>query len=573
MTTLRTVRRLQLRAPDEQQAQRAVLLLEDALRTASLHDEGARLILVRKLPLHRIPSDAPPQSVALTLEQAVAQLAIECLHGGKIEATEAAAVWFRDTTEAYTLLALGRLAGRAMDAWYWRLAVPEWTPSGNPAEELRRLGLALAARDDAPASLPRWFTAIADAGFAERLTTAFSPSDLRTLAMAAQLPVMPTRRSRRATPAEGGGHPERTRDPAPETPDETARALLRDAYRILGEAPAALPAGDSAHPQPDHRHPATDPVQQITPVPPGNGGRQPGFTRAQGPAGNEKTPMPIGQHRPYRRPQPPATTVNAAAAQAHRELSLPSPRVSSVPTAHRWHAAQHLTGNWPTPAEPTAAGGLLFMPRVLEYCGYGNWLEAQPEWQDHPIALRVLEQILARLRVDPADPIRTTLRGPPAPRRLPRSFLAPRCWRTEVATSGSLRHATAGSYETVRDASGRLLLAAWRGARPRAVRELLDDAGADSAPAPGRLDAASVTEAWLIACRRWLRRHARIGLADLVLRPAALASSATHLDLWFEHAQADLRIRRTGLDLDPGWVPWLRRVVSFHYGSSWPLGT
>jgi hypothetical protein len=28
----------------------------------------------------------------------------------------------------------------------------------------------------------------------------------------------------------------------------------------------------------------------------------------------------------------------------------------------------------------------------------------------------------------------------------------------------------------------------------------------------------------------------------------------------------DLRIRWAGLDLDPGWLPWLGRVVSFRYG-------
>jgi hypothetical protein len=27
-----------------------------------------------------------------------------------------------------------------------------------------------------------------------------------------------------------------------------------------------------------------------------------------------------------------------------------------------------------------------------------------------------------------------------------------------------------------------------------------------------------------------------------------------------------LAVRRAGLDLDPGWVPWFGRVVGFHYG-------
>jgi hypothetical protein len=32
---------------------------------------------------------------------------------------------------------------------------------------------------------------------------------------------------------------------------------------------------------------------------------------------------------------------------------------------------------------------------------------------------------------------------------------------------------------------------------------------------------------------------------------------------------ADLRIRRAGLDIDPGWIPWFARVVTFHY-QDWP---
>lgn len=101
----------------------------------------------------------------------------------------------------------------------------------------------------------------------------------------------------------------------------------------------------------------------------------------------------------------------------------------------------------------------------------------------------------------------------------------------------------------------------------------MTDAQANSATSPARFDTGYVADAWLTACRRWLRGQAHIGLADTVLRPAALAHGTTHLDLWFELGQADPRIRRCGLDLDPGWVPWLRRVVGFHYGQPWPLAT
>jgi hypothetical protein len=35
--------------------------------------------------------------------------------------------------------------------------------------------------------------------------------------------------------------------------------------------------------------------------------------------------------------------------------------------------------------------------------------------------------------------------------------------------------------------------------------------------------------------------------------------------VFFDLAAADVRVRRSGLDIDPGWVPWLGRVVRFHY--------
>ena len=84
---------------------------------------------------------------------------------------------------------------------------------------------------------------------------------------------------------------------------------------------------------------------------------------------------------------------------------------------------------------------------------------------------------------------------------------------------------------------------------------------------PGRLDA-EVVEAWDVALRRWVRRYARMGLAELVLRPGRLTTTPTHLDVRFELGAADLRVRRAGLDLDPGWLPWFGRVVTFHYDAA-----
>ena len=68
----RTVRRLRLRAPGEAAVRRVLPTLEDALRCASLGDEGARLIVVRKLALGRVTAGASSQALSRLIEEKAA---------------------------------------------------------------------------------------------------------------------------------------------------------------------------------------------------------------------------------------------------------------------------------------------------------------------------------------------------------------------------------------------------------------------------------------------------------------------------------------------------------------------
>jgi hypothetical protein len=57
-----------------------------------------------------------------------------------------------------------------------------------------------------------------------------------------------------------------------------------------------------------------------------------------------------------------------------------------------------------------------------------------------------------------------------------------------------------------------------------------------------------------------------VGLWPLPLaQPAVLRATETHLELDLQVTEIDTLLRLSGLDLDPGWVPWLGRVVAFHY--------
>ena len=49
--------------------------------------------------------------------------------------------------------------------------------------------------------------------------------------------------------------------------------------------------------------------------------------------------------------------------------------------------------------------------------------------------------------------------------------------------------------------------------------------------------------------------------------------NASHLDVWLPLDSARLPIRLAGLDLNPGWTPWLGRVVTIHYVAGLQVAT
>lgn len=78
-------------------------------------------------------------------------------------------------------------------------------------------------------------------------------------------------------------------------------------------------------------------------------------------------------------------------------------------------------------------------------------------------------------------------------------------------------------------------------------------------------------DAWRVGLDRWLRRHPRRRLAEVVRRPGWLRGDAEVLSIRFAVEAADIRLRRLALDVDPGWVPWLGRNLVYVYADRvWP---
>jgi hypothetical protein len=74
-----------------------------------------------------------------------------------------------------------------------------------------------------------------------------------------------------------------------------------------------------------------------------------------------------------------------------------------------------------------------------------------------------------------------------------------------------------------------------------------------------------VTARLIRAMRAFLRGQVGVRPRELVAMPGRVAATRTHVDAFFPLAQADLRVRIAGVDVNPGWVPWLGRIVSYHY--------
>ena len=57
-------------------------------------------------------------------------------------------------------------------------------------------------------------------------------------------------------------------------------------------------------------------------------------------------------------------------------------------------------------------------------------------------------------------------------------------------------------------------------------------------------------------------------LARVLVRPGRLAWTRWSADVTWPLATADIDLRRAGWDVDPGWLPWIGRVVRYHYAGN-----
>jgi hypothetical protein len=507
----RIVERLRLRADSEAAVRRTAIALQDAFRTATLPDAGARVICVRSLHLGSFPAEASPQALSLLVESRFSAAGWTMQHGGDEDAHDARAVWFADTLEAHQLAALRLASGGALTQWFWPLALPDIAWPDAPGGQLRAIAFAVAAMDEAPSALPSWLVTLIRAGHRERLLAHLHPGDGRALAKSARIDEFErwieavARRageSERSAPAAFGRRSEHSRArmthtdsesphsgdsiPARGSPPDDRGALFEFVMRreIAAESilrtrvsgTSATYPGRSSGADRGDRLPGTAPSALSSPGAGGSG------TTVSRPADVSET-----DGRPTSRL---TTSASPTAIGARSELGPESNKEANrspfvLPYGER-----------------TAAGGLLFLLPVLERLGFPAWCKSATT-RPEILARRIFHLLLSRLEIPEDDP----------------------AWAFAMA--------------------------------PDPVDGDPVDAAVRRKMLPQHL--------WLTRCRQLLRRRVHIGLASLVCRPARLVTTRTHVDVFLGLDAADVHVRRAGLDIDPGWVPWLGQVVAFHY--------
>lgn len=521
MTSLRHVHRVTLRAPSEALVRRGALLLEDALRTASwAADVPGRLVVVRRLDVGAIDPDESPAALAIRVEERLRVLGARLVHAGAPGALHAEAVFFRDRIEAALLLAEHAAQSSAKAPWFLARAVPSYRPGAGSEHALRcALAAALEVSPQGPIALVEMLAARAAA---QPLLAALRERDGALLLRALGVDAHAAARAldaatvndvddRAPTPSARAAQPSSTANTSTDTrplpPPEPAVAQRAPSLPSLDHAPiaGALPIAPTF-------------VAQLAAHVPTWGASDARSIWLAAAALLARAPSLHDDPRLGAK----AAALAATFARASH-APLPEPARAAAP-ARLFLPPTFLAS--PTEGAWSRCGGLLFLVPLLTHLELASFLAQHPPYAACAFPLHLLHDLAARLGAPPDDPLLLALGAPPA--ALPTtSFIEPAAF-ARVA-----------------------------GPPPRALL--------DAPPRAALPPAQRALAAFRSAARRFVRRRANTGLASMILRPARVHFTRTHLDLTLDLRRVHLGLRRAGLDLDPGYVPWLGRVIHLHY--------
>lgn len=564
----RHVRRSRLRVGDAGARARVEFALSEALRLVTLPgEEQGRVYYFRRVNVKDVPADGNRAVWLDKVQTALSDVAQRAMHGSDRRAIASDVIFFHSHAEALELL-LRRIVKRESFAeWFWPLVTRCETDASRGeqiaaiVERLRELPAAwgrvgqvlfaqrggagpIAVAADLPlASVARWLRELGATGVNETLVPSltlpvdvegvvaraiqrFGREDLRTIWLASLAVLMIAPSWLNGSVVANARATVRRIDASlvDNDGDEPSRASRISSTAILfDEAPSLDEPRVQMEPQkPDA--PALDDPKRARSV-----DRAPFDREAVGRRDAYRQSEAFEESEELKdRSAGPKTTLDSAAlitsvgaAEETRIAASVRPTIEPANVNFETKPANvDYDADYRTYlGADTRASGLYFLLNPMASLGIAT-AAADLRFAQARVAVRVLRHLAAHAGVEPSDPI-----------------LA---WMNDEIERSS-------------EAFGSLQLeaSAWPaifGPSPRSDLESLH-----------------VVRAWALAVRRWCWRAGRMSVREIVNRSGRVLSSRTDVDVSFLLENADVRIRRVGLDIDPGWLPWFGCVVRFHY--------
>jgi hypothetical protein len=282
-----------------------------------------------------------------------------------------------------------------------------------------------------------------------------------------------------------------------------------------------------------------------------------------------QTPKPIPASDGFVTSGSPATRPSESEPAGSRNLAKPNQS-----TPFKEHT---LTEIWPFyggfAGDISKHAGLIFIIPLMKRIGMDTLMESFPAYEDLELPRRILFRCAELLSIPTDDPVLGFLGEKPEPSQVIPEFAAPPEWRRILPppASGAYdfrlgRIRGVPGYRLILDQKGLLTVGLWHPGNRDRIKPWIDRAQQPmgrAAPRTWSMD--RLVDTLVIAMIRYCRQYASMGLKGLIRRPAYVATTKTHLDVSFPFNRLDIRVRMAGLDINPGWVPWLGRVFQFHY--------
>ncbi len=533
----RRIRNLKLYGRNNDDLLKARYLLEEAFRTASLPGLPPNaMVLVRRLDLGKIRAGVSVVQVADTISETVRALAAQAVCIDQQPANDASVVWLSDALQPYRVLLQRLLDGKLADEWYWQSLFPEQDLNLNEQlltqllikacqTPLKGLAVSLVIQSClAPVRLSRLLAFVTPA-LARRILHAqgISPFSLPATETQATFSAEIKAMQPIAAPNLSLAWRNAINSVVARWGEEDERSGWLAWQGLVCHQPAWLERSNTLQ-----RIDVSEWLQAWS--------RGRDFHNSRNVAGDEIPPNPpfakggMGEEFIYREASDEVgagvrvATLSPPPLQRGAGGDLPGDE--QVSSNSDENIAQSLASNTELSVSFTQHAGFAFVIPLLQRIGISELLGNHERLLELDFPRQLLWMMAKRFAVVENDPVYSLFENFQPIVNVP--------------------------LEDIQ------LPAIWTGMTTRSGRPL------SPASTASLNDLINTTQ---LLAGLYLRRHCALSLHGLIQRPGRVALSHTHWDVMFDINQTDLRLRRLALDSDPGWVPWLGRVVQFHYDS------